>query len=159
MSDRSGGFTLVEVIVAIVVLGAGLAGLLTAFNTAGRASADPMVHKQMLSLAEGMLEEILLMPYESGPGVINPAGCSRVEADDIGDYDGYGPGNGCGQARDLEGNPIAALAGYAIGVSVRKDATLGGLASDVAKITVTVSRGGESLSLVGYRTNYAKAVP
>lgn len=160
MSGKARGFTLVELIVAIVILGAALAGLLLAFNVTARASADPMTHRQMLAIAEGMLEEVLLKPYESGPGTIDPASCSRADADDIEDYDGYGSGNGCAQPRDLEGTPIPELAGYAVAVTVRKGATLPNVTpNDAARITVTVSHGGEAVSLVGYRTNFAKEAP
>jgi MSHA pilin protein MshD len=62
-------------IVAIVILGVGLAGVLTAFSTTVKSSADPMLNKQMLAIAEGMLEEILLKPYAAGSGTIS--GCNR----------------------------------------------------------------------------------
>lgn len=159
MSGRHGGFTLVEMIAAIVVLGVGLAGVLGAFNTVVKSSADPMVQKQMLSIAEGMLEEILVKPYAPGPGTIDTASCSRAEADDIADYHDYGVANGCGQPRDLSGTPIPSLSGYAVGVVVSPGAALGSLATDVTKITVTVTRGAASLSLSGYRTNYARTSP
>ncbi|MBL8317986.1 MAG: prepilin-type N-terminal cleavage/methylation domain-containing protein, partial [Burkholderiaceae bacterium] len=54
------GVSLVELMIAIVVIGAGLAGVLTAYGTATRASADPVRRQQMLALAEEMMEEILL---------------------------------------------------------------------------------------------------
>lgn len=153
---RQGGFTLVEAILAIVIVGIGVGGVLMAIGTTVKSSADPMVRKQMLSVAETMLEEILLKSYAPGPGTINPATCSRVDADDIADYHGYGVGNGCGQPRDLAGNPIPELSGYAVAIAVDTGAALAGLSSDAARISVTVSHGSESLSLVGYRTNYAK---
>lgn len=159
MSGKSGGFTLIEMILAIVILGVGLGGVLAAFNTVVKSSADPMVQKQMLSIAEGTLEEILSKPYVPGPGVIDSGSCSRAEADDIGDYHGYGAKNGCGQPRDLSGYPIPNLSEYLIDVVVSTGASLGNLAKDVTRVTVTVSRGGESLSLIGYRTNYARTSP
>lgn len=148
MSSKSRGFTLIEMIVAIVILGVGLAGVLTAFSTTVKSSADPMLNKQMLAIAEGMLEEILLKPYAAGSGTIS--GCNRSLADDINDYAAYSQ-----PVCDLSGNAIATLSGYTIAVSLDSGATLHTLASDVTKITVTVNRGSESFSLSGYRTNYA----
>ena len=61
MTKRSAqGFTLIEVIIFIVVVAAGLAGILLVSNTVVASSADPMVRKQAVAVAESMLEEILL---------------------------------------------------------------------------------------------------
>ena len=45
------GFTLIEAIVAIVVVGVALSGLLLAVSPASRGSADPVVQRQMLAIA------------------------------------------------------------------------------------------------------------
>lgn len=152
MSNRQDGMTLIELIVAIVIISVGLTGLLLALNSTVKASGDPMVHKQMLAIAEEMMEEIQLLPYTQPSGVTTPgaiSGCNRAAADDIGDYAGYSQA-----VCDIDGNTIAALAGYTVSVTV-DNGSLGGLSSDVKKITVTVSNGSNSFSLTGYRTNYA----
>lgn len=153
MSSRQSGMTLIELIFAIVVISVGLTGLLLALNTTIRGSADPMVQKQMLAIAEEMMEEVLLKPYTQPTGVNTPgsiSGCNRASADDIGDYAGYSQ-----SVCDIDGNSIAALAGYTVSVAVDKTASLDTQVSDVAKITVTVTHSGTSFSLIGYRTNYA----
>ncbi|MFN3884231.1 MAG: prepilin-type N-terminal cleavage/methylation domain-containing protein [Rhodocyclaceae bacterium] len=149
-SKRSGrGFTLVEMIIAIVVIGVGLTGVLAAFNVNVRGSADPLIRKQMLAIAEEMLEEILLKPYAPGPGTIS--GCNRAAADDVADYNGYASTGIC----DIDGNPVAGLAGYGVGVSIGAGPLTDGATSVPAqRIVVTVSHGGESLTLVGWRTNH-----
>lgn len=142
------GFTLPEAILAIVVIGIGLAGLLLAFSTVARNSADPVLHKQMLAAAQELMEEISLKPYASAANAA-PAGCARDTYNDITDYNGYSAAGIC----TLDGVPIPALAGYSISASV-----LGGTLFGVAAaktITVTVSQGGNSLSLQGWRTDYA----
>ena len=53
---------------------------------------------------------------------------------------------------DLDGNPIPALAGYAVTVAVA-DVPLNGVPAK--RIAVTVSRGADALTLVGYRTGWA----
>ena len=57
------GLSLVELIVFIVVVGVAVAGVLGALRVSTRASADPMIQKQALAVAEAVLEEVQLMPF------------------------------------------------------------------------------------------------
>lgn len=142
------GFTLPEAILAIVVIGVGLAGLLLAFGTVARSSADPVLRKQMLAIAQELMEEIQLKPYAAAANVA-PVGCARDTYNDIADYNGYASTGVC----TVDGVVIPALANYSVRATVQAAALF-----DVAaakSITVTVSNGGESLSLVGWRSDYA----
>lgn len=162
-SKRSAGFTLIEMIIAMVIIGVGLAGVLLAFTTTIRASADPLIQKQMLALAEEMMEEVLLTPYPNAAtptlGVIT--GCDRSEADDILDYAAYPKQAVC----DIDGSALPALAGYEVAVTVAPGAALtdtGGASppgADVALVTVTVTHGADTFALTGWRTNYAAGLP
>lgn len=136
-------------IIAIVILSVGLAGVLVAFSTAVHGSSDPVVHQQMIAIAEEMLEEVQLKPYAS---VANsaPSGCARDTYNDIGDYNGYATS---GTICAVDGTSISGLSGYSVSVSV-SGSTLSGVAA-ARRITVTVTHGSESLSLVGWRTDYA----
>ena len=146
---RQGGFTLVEMIVAIVILGVGLAGVMLAFSTAARGSADPVVHQQMLAIAEEMMEEIQLKPYASASNSA-PAGCARDTFNDVSDYQGYATS---GQICTVDGVAIAELASYSVSVGVAAG-SLAGVAA-ARRITVTVTRGSDSFALTGWRTDYA----
>ena len=147
-SRQSFGFTLVEMIIAIVIISVGLAGVLMAFNTTVKSSADPLIHKQMLAVTEEMMEEILLKPYAPAPGTIS--GCNRANADDVSDYNGYSQ-----PVCDIDGTAVTGLSSYTVSVAVDSSASLGTLSIDVKKVTVTVTQGGESLNLIGWRTDYA----
>lgn len=57
------GVTLIELIVFMVIVGTALAGVLTVFNVSVRSSADPMIRKQMLAIAEALLDEAQSLPF------------------------------------------------------------------------------------------------
>jgi MSHA pilin protein MshD len=57
------GVTLVELIIFIVIISSAVAGVLMTLDIAGRSSADPMIQKQALAIAEALLEEIQLQPF------------------------------------------------------------------------------------------------
>jgi len=57
------GISLIELVLFIAVVSVGIAGILTAMNVVTRRSADPMIQKQALAIAEAVLEEVMLMPF------------------------------------------------------------------------------------------------
>lgn len=144
---RLRGFTLPEALLAIVVIGVGLTGVLAAFGSVTRHSADPVVHKQMIAVAQALMEEITLKPFAVAAHSA-PAGCARNSFNDVRDYNGYSSNGVC----TVDGVAIAALAGLQVGATVATG-TLGGLAGAL-KITVTVQHSGQTLTLVGWRTDY-----
>lgn len=155
---RSAGFTLVEMIIAIVIIGVGLAGVLTAFSINVRSSADPMMRKQMLAAAEGMLEEILLKPFAvSGVAPTNAlvacgaAGSARTAFNDVRDYAGYATTGIC----DIDGAAVVGLGAYNLVVAIATpNLTDGTTAVASLRVAVTVMQGTETLTLVGWRTDY-----
>ena len=152
MHRRAKGFTLVEMILAIVILGVGMAGLLLTFSTVSRHNADPVIGKQMLALAEELMEEVMLKPYSNAVVNAAPAGCARDTYNDVSDYHNYAT---TGSVCDIEGTTIASLNGYSVDIDVTVTA-LSGIAA-AKKITVTVSHGSDSIELVGWRVAYGDA--
>ena len=57
------GISLVELIVFIVIVSVALTGILLVMNVVTRGSADPLIRKQALAIAESLLEEVELMPF------------------------------------------------------------------------------------------------
>jgi MSHA pilin protein MshD len=139
------GFTLIELIVFIVVVSVALAGILVVMNTSIKNSADPLVRKQTIAIAESLLEEILLKDYISGPG-----GGSRAQFDDVSDYANYGPPGGI---VDVLGNAVPGLGAYSFSPSVSVTSDIIDSVT-VLKVTVSVTGPGGTISLTGYRSNY-----
>lgn len=57
------GLTMIELILFIVIVSVALAGVLSVLNITTKSSADPMIRKQMLSIAEALLEEVASQPF------------------------------------------------------------------------------------------------
>ena len=57
------GLSLVELIMFIIIVSVGVAGILTVFNLTVQKSADPQVRRQMLAVAEALLEEAEFKPF------------------------------------------------------------------------------------------------
>ena len=125
------GISLIELIMFIVIVSVALAGILLVMNTVTRSSADPLIHKQALAIAESLLEEIELMPFTfcdpddpaaglattvdttactapvGGEAVGPEAGETRYSAtpfDNVNDYDGCQMNTGTANGCDTTGN-------------------------------------------------------
>jgi MSHA pilin protein MshD len=139
-----GGFTLIELIVFIVIVSVSVAGVLLAINTATRSGTDPMIRKNAIAIAEGMLEEVSLMPFTfcdaddpqattATSSAVGAAGCtsaatvnaigpeagetryaSATPFDHVDDYNGFS----MNPIVDITNTPIGMLTGYSVTVSV-----------------------------------------
>lgn len=142
---------MIELIVFIIIVSVGVVGILAVMNVTGRASADPMIRKQAVALAEAVMEEVLAKDY-CDPDLVPPACTVSREADrtlydDVADYDGQTI-----QGTDTLGAvSIADLSGYSATVAVA-DVSVSG--QNMKKVTVTATGGGETIQLFGYRANY-----
>ena len=170
MTDER-GFSLVELLVFIVVVGIAVTGVLSVYSLNARTSADPMVRKQAAAIAESLLEEVLAKPYtycdpddanvETASSPTDCAGVTETETrysnvtpfDNVNDYDGF-PMTGI---RDLTGAAVTGLGGYTATVQVQPAGAFNGIpAGETLLVTVTVTDpGNHSVSLSGYRTRYA----
>lgn len=57
------GVGLIEVILFMLIVSVGIAGMLMIFGTLTQRSADVVAHKQALLIAEGVLDEVLVRKY------------------------------------------------------------------------------------------------
>jgi MSHA pilin protein MshD len=62
-SYKQTGVTLVELVVFIVIISVALVGVLKVLDITNRGSADPLIRKQALSIAESLMLEIEQQPF------------------------------------------------------------------------------------------------
>jgi len=177
------GLTLIELLLFIVVVGIALAAMLRVFTTATLASADPMIRRQQLAIAESLLREVQLMPITwCDPATAANVATATSTADCGGAVENMGPESGqtrygpanyfdnvndyAGFAmsgiRDLSNTVVSGLSGYSASVAVAAAAldSLTAGSGDALKITVTVTGpDASSLVLQGWRTRYAPQSP
>ncbi len=170
---RQCGVTLIELIVFIVIVGVALTGMLTVLNLTARTGADPMIRKQMLAIAEGLMDEVAAQAFTwcdpddpAATTAVSAAACATPEAigpeaaetrggavtpfDNVNDYNGL-----AGITTNITG--AAMPPGYSAGITVAPAALNNiTLASGAALlITVTVNFNNENMTVEGYRTRYA----
>jgi MSHA pilin protein MshD len=174
------GISLVELVMFIVIVSLGIVGILSVMNVTTKASADPMLRKQALAIAESLLEEIELQAFtycfptdanaasatsaatctnseDALPGsarVSNAAGSARV-ANNVADYNKLS----LPVIYDMNGTAVGTV-GYSAKVEITQVAALAAN-NDALRIDVTVTDpGSNSILLTGYRFRYApRALP
>jgi MSHA pilin protein MshD len=181
---RAAGVSLVELVVFIVIVSIAVTAVLATLNVGGRSTVDPMIRKQALAIAEGLIEEVEAMPYTWCDPRLDPvnvltatsyAGCATPETppgpeagearysppavapfNNVNDYAGFdtSTANPAGIA-DIGGNVIPALSGYRAQVAVAQQ-TISGV-NNILRITVTVTHAASNATVVldGYRAMYA----
>ncbi len=178
---RQRGLTMIELILFIVIVGIAVIGVLQVISLNTSRSADPLLRKQALAIAEGLLEEVrgARFTYCDASDVnveqaTSAADCTKPEQvgaeqgnarpfDNVNDY--VAAWNTPQQyTTDLAGNALPA--GYRATVAVSQQA-FGAAAALIPaaaalRITVTVTYGAnnaDSVVLDTYRTRYAPQSP
>lgn len=178
---RQRGLTFIELVFFMIVVTVGLAGVLVVMDQTSSRSADPMIRKQMLAIAESVLEEVRLQTHTwcdpddpNAATATSAAGCTGGAG---GDNDQLAAAPTAGEVRGNAVTPfdhvmdyngaviLTSLAGtafppgYTATVAVTQEA-LGPAAGvvpagEALRIRVTVTRGGDNVVLESYRTRYA----
>lgn len=167
------GFTLVETVIVIVLVGAMMAGMTALFmNNVGN-SHRPYLRQKALAAANAFMDEILRKRWNeatplggscvnttsgacpAGPAVIaiGTDGESRATYDDIDDYHGLTQS----PPQDSSGIDMPGYAGYTVSVNVIQPGANWNTipAADVRLLTVSVtSSSNETVSVSAYRVNF-----
>lgn len=170
---RQRGISMVELVIFIVIIGVAMSAIVSTMNLNTRLAVDPLVRKQALMLAEGMMEEVQLARFTlcdpADPAVLTalvPLDCATPEGagresgetrpyDNVSDYvTAYGTpqdafNNGAGQLVDAAGQLIN-LPGYTVKLTIAPSDFIGPVtststadAAHILNIRVAVSYNGE----------------
>ena len=158
------GFSLLEVLASIVVLGLVFAGFVSVYATVLRHGSDAQLHNQATAVASAYLDEVLSRPYlDPDTGVVcGTPETARPDFDNSCDYHNLSS-NGCTStssacptlglcACDASGAPVDGLREFTVAVDVTASNLSG--ASGLA-VTVTARHAGlagDGVILRAYRT-------
>lgn len=157
--SHSAGVTLVELVITIVIIGIGIAGLAGAFATLVGRGADPLDQARAVALAQLYMDEIITKPFAHsspvGGGVVGSctidgaeAGETRITFNDVDDYNGI--------TLQVPASPTGLLNGYSnfrVTVAVScSNADLGVMAKQI-NITVRTPSARDYL-FSAYRVNF-----
>ncbi len=178
------GFTLIETIVFLLVVGIGVVGLLSAISTSVRYSADPLPQKQALAIAEALMEEITSAGFtfcragtpnfesataadvaNCGTGNVEDVGIGGAEAgevrpfDNVNDYVSAFGAAPAGISVTPIGLAMPAPAGYGATLSIAQAGLSSIGTSEALLISLTVTGPNNTrVVLDSYRTRYAPRV-
>jgi MSHA pilin protein MshD len=140
------GMTLIELIVAIVIISISMISVLLLLSSQAMHSGDAMIQTQATHIADAYLSEVIQQQYSPQA---NPGG--RINFNDVDDYNGLNDA----VATDRSGTPVPGLNAFSVRVTVVPMA-LGAVPSTDAKIiNVTVLHtSGITVLATGYRTNH-----
>jgi MSHA pilin protein MshD len=147
------GISLIELIMFIVIVSVALAGILLVMNNVTRHSADTLVRKQALAVAESLLEEIELQDFIAVAAVATVTPANRSTAYHIvTDYDGFTTAG----IFTFDNVAVPNLGNYNVtAVTVAAGADLGVAPTSAMMITVSVTDPSGQVTVVdGYRTAY-----
>jgi MSHA pilin protein MshD len=113
------GLTLVELVISMAIAGVVISTLWSAWAMLGRTSADPLVARQQLAIAQSLLREIELQPLPGQAVAVATPG--RTGFASISDYHGLTMAG----IQDAEGNAVPGLGAFSANVSVQPHALAG----------------------------------
>jgi len=166
------GFTLIETILVVVLLGTMMAGMTSLFVESSRRSHEPYIRQKAIAIADAFMDEIIHKSWDDntplGGGCVDTGsgGCpggpvaaglaideaSRIDFDDIDDYNGI---RNQTPPRDSADNSMATYDGYVVSVYVDQTGSWNSVPSaDNKRIRIDVtSPTQETVTLTAYRVN------
>lgn len=172
MHSKRHGFTLIELIVLIAVLGLALTGVTLAINHSAQQAPMALMQTRAMEIAQSYLEEILQKRFDQNTGqggiprcdstdnnartcssTLGPDGETRATYNDVDDYNGISDS----PPVTATGTSLTDYNGYRVQVSVVYAGNELGYSSNrhAKRITVTVTTPlGNTIPVSAYRVNY-----
>lgn len=149
MNRRSdAGFTLIEIVISIVIIGASVVSVVGALSASAARSAEVMVRFQASNIANAYLAEILSLPFNDP--VLPNGETIRATLDDVFDYNNRVDN----VARDRTGLALTGLGQYSVSVTVANVVLApGAVAARRVDVIVQPSMGGQVVA-TGFRTDH-----
>jgi MSHA pilin protein MshD len=159
------GTTLVEVIIFMMIVSIAVVSVVSALSLAARQSADPLVQREALAVAESLIQEIDGQPYAQkdpynptgpddaiGPEPGETRAGSPLPFDNPNDYSGYSE-NGIVAP---DGSAVSSLGTYSASVAASQQAMGTVPAGDGLLVVVTATGpDGQPVTLTTFRARYA----
>ena len=159
------GTTLVEVIIFMMIVSIAVVSVVSALSLAARQSADPLVQREALAVAESLVQEIDGQPYAQkdpynptgpddaiGPEPGETRAGSPLPFDNPNDYSGYSE-NGIVAP---DGSAVSSLGTYSASVVASQQAMGTVPAGDGLLVVVTATGpDGQPVMLTTFRARYA----
>ena len=153
---NNGGFTLIEILVTIVVLGIAATSIMSVFISTVKTSADPLIQQQAVSIAEAYMEEIQSQNFNDPVAVETggaEAGEVRATYNDVQDYAGLSDTG----AKNQNNVAMLGLEDYTVTVDVSA-AVLNSItvpSGNAMRIDIQVTHDAiDPILLSGFRTNH-----
>jgi MSHA pilin protein MshD len=150
-ADRQRGFTLLELVVTLVILGVAFAAIAGLVGTLGGGSASPVLQTQALYIAEGYLEEAMLKAYSDPDGIDEGSATSRDLWDDVVDYRRL---DTAAAPTDSTGVGIPGLSRYRVRMTVGEPVTVGGATTRRVEVQVSNIDGDFDVRLAALKAQY-----
>jgi MSHA pilin protein MshD len=160
VTSKQRGVSLIELIMFIVIVGAAMVGILSVMNITTAHSADPLIHKQAIAIAESLLEEIELQDFiDLNTGLTTcPTALTADRSTDNHTVSCY---NNFSTTTGFTNNSLGLSGTYTANVLIDStNSPLGTgantiLAGSAVRVTVTVTDPqGNQIAIDGYRTKY-----
>ena len=134
---NKGGFSLIEVLVFIMVLSIGLAGVMNTVLQMTLSSVDPLMVDQASLIAGAYMEEIMSKPFlDPVTGTVCPVPPEdRIDFDNICDYQGFFDH---ASITDINGNEISELSEYSVSADITEDTGWPTAGAQYLTVSVTV---------------------
>ncbi len=170
--QRENGFTLIEIVLIIVLVGLMMSAMTRLYVTNIGHSHEPLIRQKALSVANALMDEMIHKAWDDNtpigggcvstgsghcPGGPLAAGSGNEETDraDYDDIDDYNLIRDQSPPQDSAGQDMAEYAGFSVSVFVDQDSDwLGIPAADVKRLRLQVTTPTqETISLIAYRVN------